>query len=171
MVNKYRREFRTSFIIRLILLSLLSVIGFDFLLHAGILSPLYRDPGTFLLPSETAFKLIPLGYLAFAILNVMLAWLMIRLGIQGVTAGLKFGIVMGLFIWMALALGVASIAAAPIKLLVGWVAGQTMELGLAGAILGAGFMNRNLKRLGLWCLVIFLVCTVLGIVIQNIFNY
>ena len=160
--------YSVAFLIRIVLLSLLAVIGFDLFLHAGILSPLYDDPGTFLLPSDTAFKLIPLGYLAFAILNVLLAWLMVRLEIQGLAAGFKFGIQMGFMIWTALGIGLASITSAPIKLLVGWVIGQTLELGLAGAILGVGFKNKNLKKLGLWCLAIFLVCAVLGIVIQNI---
>jgi len=162
--------FSLSFLVRLVLLGLLAVIGFDLFLHAGILSPLYEDTGTFLLPPETAFRLIPLGYLAFAVLNVMLAWLMLRLQIQGTAAGFRFGIIMGLFIWVALGLGLASIASAPAGLLTGWVIGQTLELGLAGAVLGAGLRSRKLKALGLWCLTIFLTGAILGIVIQNVLN-
>ena len=153
------------------------MIGFDLFLHAGILSPLYEDPGTFLLPSETAFKLIPLGYLAFAILNIMLVWLMVKFDMKGMKSGFKFGLIMGLFIWVALSIGLASISTAPYFLLIGWAAGQAMELGLAGAIIGIGFERRNLKKLGLWCIVIFFVCTIFitlmvgimaGVVIQNL---
>ena len=89
VIDTISRDFKVSFIIRLVLLSLLAVIGVDLFLHAGILSPLYKDPGTFLLPPETAFKLIPLGYLAFAILNSLLAWLMLRLSIRGIRPGFR----------------------------------------------------------------------------------
>lgn len=161
-------KFSISFLIRLVLLSLLAVIGFDLFLHAGILSPLYEDPGTFLLPSETAFKLIPLGYLSFAILNIMLVWLMVKFDMKGMKSGFKFGLIMGLFIWVALSIGLASISTAPYFLLIGWAAGQAMELGLAGAIIGIGFEKRSLKKLGLWCVAIFFVCAILAVVIQNL---
>jgi hypothetical protein len=146
----------------------LAVIGFDLFLHAGILSPLYEDPGTFLLPSETAFKRIPLGYLAFAILNIMLVWLMVKYDLKGMKSGFKFGLIMGLFIWVALSVGLASISTAPYFLLIGWAAGQAMELGLAGAIIGIGLERRTLKKLSLWCIVIFFACAIIGVVIQNI---
>jgi len=144
------------------------VIGFDLFLHAGILSPLYKDPGTFLLPSETAFRRIPLGYLAFAILNIMLVWLMVRFDMKGMRSGFRFGLIMGLFIWVALSVGLASISTAPYFLLIGWAVGQALELGLAGAIIGIGFERRSLKKLGFWCAGIFLFCIILGIVIQNL---
>lgn len=168
MIETSKANYSISFLIRLVLLSLLAVVGFDLFLHAGILSPLYKGPSTFLLPPEIAFKLIPLGYSAFALLNIMLAWLMIKLNLKGLAAGFKFGLKLGLFIWVALAIGLASIASPPIKLLIGWAGGQSVELGLAGAIFGIGFERRNLKKLGLWCLVIFLVCAMVGILIQNL---
>lgn len=150
------------------MLSLLVVIGFDFFLHAGILSPLYRDGGEFLLSPEEAFRRIPLGYLAFAVLNIMLAWLMVRMGIEGLKNGFAFGLLLGLFIWVALALGLLSITAVPSKLLIGWTAGQSVELGLGGAVIGRGLERRKLRKLALWSLVIFLVLTALGILLQNI---
>ena len=42
-------------------LAWISVIGFDFLLHASILAPLYAGPHPFLLVPERAFALIPVG--------------------------------------------------------------------------------------------------------------
>ena len=82
----------------------------------------------------------------------------------------SLGLIMGLFIWVALSIGLASISTAPYFLLIGWAAGQAMELGLAGAIIGIGFERRSLKKLGLWCIVIFFVCAILGVVIQNLFK-
>ena len=73
----------TGFLFGLGLLTLVAVIGFDLFLHAGLLSPFYIDPGEFLLSPETAFQLIPLGYLSFALLIVLLEWLMVRIDIKG----------------------------------------------------------------------------------------
>ena len=65
------------------LLAFLAVIGFDLFLHGGLLSPLYAKETPFLLPLAVAFKRIPLGYVSFAILLLMLEWLMIRLKVVG----------------------------------------------------------------------------------------
>jgi hypothetical protein len=121
-----------------------------------------------MLPAETAFKLIPLGYLAFAILDVLLIWLMVRLGIAGAKEGFRFGFVLGAFIWIALAVGLASISTAPYRLLAGWAAGQAIELGLAGAVVGKGFSAGTLKKLGLQVTLLFILCIILAVVLQNI---
>jgi hypothetical protein len=157
-----------GFLVRLGLLCLLAVIGFDLFLHAGVLSPLYRDMGNFLLPHETAFKLIPLGYLSFAILIVLLEWLMVRMRISGPKDGFMFGLKVGLLIWLSLGIGLASISTAPYPLLAGWVAGQAVELGLSGAIIGHGLASPGLKRTGFYALALFLVCAILAIVLQNL---
>ena len=52
-------------LILLTLLGWLSMIGFDFFLHAGLLARLYLIPSPFLLPATTTFRLIPVGYLSF----------------------------------------------------------------------------------------------------------
>jgi len=159
-----------GFLIKLGLLCLLAVIGFDLFLHAGILSPLYKDPGTFLLSPETAFKLIPVGYLSFAILILLLAWLMIRSEVSGLSSGFVFGLKVGLLIWLSLGLGLVSITSAPYKLIIGWVIGQSLELGLAGAVIGHGLERASLKKTGLYVLVFFILCVILAIVLQNVLN-
>ncbi|HUV28132.1 MAG TPA: hypothetical protein VMW34_12270 [Anaerolineales bacterium] len=66
------------------LLSWLSVIGLDFLLHASILASLYVEPHPFLLPPERAFTLIPYGYLSFLIFVILVVWLIVKLEITSV---------------------------------------------------------------------------------------
>lgn len=44
------------------LLSWFAILGFDFLLHSGLLARLYVDPSPFLLSPQDAFRLIPLGH-------------------------------------------------------------------------------------------------------------
>jgi hypothetical protein len=151
-----------------ILLSWLVVIGIDFLLHASILAPLYAKPDPFLLPPDRAFALIPLGYLSFLLLAVMLVWLMNRLSIITWRDGLIFGLIIGALIWGAFMLGLLSIATINPLLALSWFLGQTVELGIAGLIAGAGLGAASLKKLALWSVVILLVSLVVGILLQNI---
>ena len=93
-----------GFYIRLILLSWFSMIGFDFFLHAGLLSSIYSQPSPFLLPQERAFALIPVGYASFLLFDIFLLWLILKLNIKGTKDGLIFGLQVGLFAWGAFAI-------------------------------------------------------------------
>jgi hypothetical protein len=137
----------TKRLMLLVLLCWLSMIGFDFLLHGGILASFYVQPSPFLLPLEKAFRLIPLGYLSFLLLALLLVWLMHRLDIRGWRNGLIFGIKLGALIWGAMVLGLMSISTASVGLLVGWFFGQTIELGVAGMFAGSGLSGARLTRL------------------------
>ncbi len=149
-------------------LAWLCVIGFDFLLHASILAPLYANPHPFLLPPERAFVLIPVGYLSFLILVILAVWLMVRLKIASWQAGFLFGLKLGALIWGALTISLISISTAPLLLMTGWFVGQTIETGIAGLVVGAGLGVEKLRSLTLWVIVFVIVAFVLGIVLQNI---
>ncbi len=126
-------------------------IGFDLFLHGGLLARLYVEPSPFLLPLEEAFRRIPLGYLAFLVLTVSLHWLLRRLDVRGSIMGFRYGAAAGSVVWGAMALGLYSISTAGPALLAGWWVGQTVELGLAGAVLGAAANGVPLKRI--WAIV------------------
>ena len=148
------------------LLSWLSMLGFDFLIHAGLLARLYVDPSPFLLPPETAFRLIPLGYLSFLMLALLLTWLMAKQGVRGRRDGLIYGLKLGGLIWGSLVLGLASITTAENALLLGWFLGQTAELGIAGAVIGSSLSGVSHRRL-LTRVIVFVVLSVfLTIVLQ-----
>lgn len=149
-------------------LAWLCVIGFDFLLHASILAPLYADPHPFLLPPERAFVLIPVGYLSFLILVILAVWLMVRLKIASWQAGFLFGLKLGALIWGALTISLISISTAPLLLMTGWFVGQTIETGIAGLVIGAGLGVEKLRSLTLWVIVFVIVAFVLGVILQNI---
>ena len=102
----FRRLTGTTF------LAWFAVLGFDFLLHGGLLARLYTEPSPFLLPPEDAFRLIPLGYVSFLIFEVFLIWLLIRLEIRGSKSGFLLGLKVGASVWGALALGLLSISTA-----------------------------------------------------------
>jgi hypothetical protein len=149
-------------------LALLAQIGFDFLLHGGVLASLYERPGGFLLPLAEAARRIPLGYLGFLALTVLLVRLLLKLGVRTAAAGALLGLEVGGLVWLALVLGLASVTTAPWDLLAGWWIGQTLELALAGAVAGAGLGAGRLRGI-VWRVVgLVVVCVVLGVVLQNV---
>ena len=144
------------------------MIGFDFFLHAGILAPLYAKKSTFLLPPERAFALIPIGYISFLGLATLLTWLMVKLNIQEWRKGALFGFQLGFLAWGSLILGLYSISTASPVLLWAWFLGQTVELGIAGAVAGYGLAERKLRRL-FWMVFIFAILAIVaGIIWQNV---
>ena len=153
------------------ILALAAIIGFDLFLHAGILSPLYSEPSPFLLTPEESFRRIPIGYLSFAILTALLVWLMVRMSMQGWRRGLTFGLIMGGTVWGSLTLGLFSISTANPALLLGWFLGQTAELGVAGMVVGSGLAAVRLRSLVVKVGIFFVIMVVAGIVIQNILNF
>ncbi|MFZ0546903.1 MAG: hypothetical protein WAM60_15760 [Candidatus Promineifilaceae bacterium] len=153
--------------IKLTLLAWLAMIGFDLFLHGGLLSCLYQQDSPFLLSPDRAFTLIPVGYVSFLLLAVLLVWLMRRLGLKGWKSGTIFGLQIGMLIWGSLILGLLSISTASLTLLFGWFVGQTLELGLAGTVVGIGFTQERLRRLTLQVTGLIIVSIIVTIILQN----
>lgn len=122
-------------------------LGVDLFLHAGLLAGLYAQPTPFLLDAGAAFRRIPFGYATFLILTAGLYWLLNALRVEGAASGLRYGFGAGALVWGAHALGLYSISTAPPLLLAGWFAGQTVELALAGALLGAAAAGASPRRI------------------------
>ena len=143
-------------------------IGVDFLLHGGVLASHYAKPSPFLLELQEAFRRIPLGYLAFLILTLGLYWLFRQLNVRGIGAGFKLGAAAGFVVWGALVFGLYSISTIELPLALGWWLGQSLELGLAGVVLGAEAGGTPLRRI--WTIVVLAViaCIALTIILQSI---
>lgn len=148
------------------LLSWLSMLGFDLLLHAGLLARLYVEPSPFLLPPETAFKLIPLGYLSFLIMALLMIWLMAQQRVEGGRDGFIYGLKLGGLIWGSLVIGLASITTAEHALLLGWFLGQTAELGIAGAVIGSSLGGVSHRRLFTRVIVFVVFSVFLAVALQ-----
>jgi hypothetical protein len=155
-------------VVALIFLAWLSMLGVDFLLHAGLLAGLYTQSSSFLLPPSTAFTLIPVGYLSFLLLAVLLTWLMIRLQVAGWRAGALFGLELGGLMWGAFVLGLLSISTAGVPLLLGWLVGQTVELGIAGALVGSGLGGTRWRWLLGVAIGLLVLCASVTIPLQSV---
>ena len=162
-----RRESpRLSRDLGLVLAAWLLSLGIDFFLHAGALAQLYAQQSAFLLSPQAAFARIPLGYASFLVLTLGLWWLCSALEVRGARRGLTLGLVTGGIVWGGLLLGLYSISTAPVDLLVGWWLGQTVELGAAGAVIGAGKGVARRRRIYLWIALVVLALVVATVVIQ-----
>jgi len=149
------------------LLAWVAMIGVDFLVHAGVLARLYVEPQPFLLPPETAFRLIPLGYASLVFFAALLVWLAVRLGARGAAAGARVGLVLGGLLWAALTLGLASIATASYALLAGWLVGQTMQAAVGGAVIGAGLAAKRMGLVVSSVMALVVGCVVTVVVLQT----
>ncbi len=143
-------------------------LGFDLLLHGGLLARLYLEPSPFLLPPEEAFRRIPLGYLAFLLLTGALGWLVWRLQVRGAGAGLRLGAGAGAILWAAFGAGLYSISTAGLPLLAAWWVGQSVELGLAGAVLGAAAGGTPLRRIWIVVGTAVLLCVAAVVALQSL---
>ncbi len=149
-------------------LSWLSMLGFDFLLHAGLLAGLYFRPSPFLVPPLRAFQLIPVGYSSFLLLAILLVWLMQRQRVAGGRQGIIFGMKVGTLSWGAFVLGLLSISTADSDLLMAWFAGQTVELAIAGAVIGRGLAGEGLGRLTMAVIGFVFVCVIIAVTLQTL---
>jgi hypothetical protein len=154
--------------VALIVLAWLSMLGVDFFVHAALLAGLYSQASPFLLPPTSAFTLIPVGYLSLLLLAILLTWLMTRLRTACWRAGALFGLKLGGLMWGAFVLGLLSISTAGVPLLVGWLVGQTVELGIAGAVVGSGLGGRRVRWLLGVAVGLIVLCATATILLQSL---
>jgi hypothetical protein len=92
---------------------------------------------------------------------------MIRLDIVTWQRGLSFGLIIGGLIWGAMAIGLLSISTASPSLMLGWFAGQTVELGVAGAVVGSGLSGTPVRKILVRVIGLLLVLAVATVIMQN----
>jgi hypothetical protein len=166
--NGSRLGLLSSFGIKLTLISWLAMLGFDFFLHAGALSNIYTRESQFLLSPLEAFRRIPFGYLSFLIAAIFLVWLALRLEIRSIKDGLLLGLGVGLVMWVSFALGMYSITTAEPITLISWAVGQTIEMGLAGGIIGLALHRGDLRKAFLVALILSILLVIITIVLQSL---
>ncbi len=92
---------------------------------------------------------------------------MARFGVRGARKGAVFGGKIGALIWGSLALALASITTARYTVLSGWFVGQTIEMCLAGAVVGVAFARERLRMVVVSVVVLVVACIVVTVILQN----
>ena len=145
----------------------LAMLGFDLLLHGGLLARFYLRDSPFLLDPPEAFRRIPVGYLSFLLLAILLHWLLTALDTRGWWAGFRVGLGAGALVWISGTLGLWSITTAEPDLLAFWALGQTVGLGIGGGVLGLGLAGTPLKGLLARVLLGVAAAVIVTIVLQS----
>ena len=147
----------------------LLTVGVDVFFNAGLFSGVFeqaREPG--LLPDHVLFRRIPVAYLALVVAVIAVAWLLDRMDVTGMSQGFAVGALAGV---VTAFLGIVSLWTA-IEMtgafVVTGVFVQVIELGAAGAFLGAYRATVDPRRLVRRGLVLALVLAVLGVAFQNL---
>ena len=143
-------------------------LALDFFLHAGILAWLWTEPHPALLPPRDLALRIPLGYLSFLLMVILLAWLALRLDARGPRRSALLGLKVGAVTSAAFMLGLGSISTIPPLLLVVWGVTQTIEMMIAGAVLGAALRAARLRWLVAGVVALAVVCVAIAIALQNL---
>lgn len=154
--------------VQLTLLVWAAMIGVDFFLHGGLLASIYVQESPFLLSPMESFRRIPVGYLALLVSAGFLVWIMNRAVAEGWRRGLIAGACIGAVMGVSLNLGLYSISTASPQLLAAWFAGQVLEMGIAGVVVGQGLAIdrlRILTRVVISGVILLLVAT---IVLQSV---
>jgi hypothetical protein len=150
------------------LVAWLAMVGVDLALHAGLLAPFYDWDSPFLLDPVDAFVRIPAGYAAFLLIAAGVAWLLPRLGVTDARGGALCGGAIGAVGWGALLLATWSISSANATLLLAWWVGQTVQLAVGGAVVGAAIAGRSMRGLTLTAGAVLVIGAVLAVVLQSI---
>jgi len=158
-----KNQFSIRRLIGATFLAWIAVLGFDFLLHGGLLARIYAEPSPFLLPPDDAFRLIPLGYTSFLVFQIFLVWLLVRLEIKDSKSGFWLGLKVGAAVWGAMVLGLLSISTASINLMAGWWIGQTIEAGIGAMVAAIG-----LKTMRPWRTLIYIILFVIAMIIVTV---
>jgi hypothetical protein len=165
-LDKKRTSVKQYF--QLTLLAWVAMLGVDFLLHGGLLASIYVQESPFLLSPIDSFPRIPFGYLALLVSAGFLVWIINRASQNGWRKSLLIGALTGALLGAYLTLGLFSISTAAPQLLVAWFAGQVIEMGVAGAVVGKGLAAYKLRGLTLVVILGVILIFFVVIVLQTV---
>lgn len=147
-----------------------SYVAVDFLTHAVVLAPWWRATESFWLPPMQLLRMVPFGYLSFALYAIGLVWLMPRLigDRPRFPQAAAYAAAVGLLVGLSQALANYSVFPMPASALVVWP--LSVILGSIGAGLAAASVlraHRPSRRL-LVIVLIALAVIIIGVVFQNL---
>ena len=160
----------SSMRVKLILITWMATIGFDFMWHGGLLADVYTHSHPALLDPELAFIRIPYGYGALLVQVVFVYWLFSLIKIDDWHKGIQMGFMFGGIMGIASLLGQFSILALELEILILWGIGQVIEFGTMGVVIGSGINSESLKKLAVRVAVLVVIAFFFTIVLQSEFH-
>jgi hypothetical protein len=142
----------------------------DFLAHATLLSHFWAQDYPALKSREELFQLIPLGYLSFLILTLLVGWVYVRFYRESGNAkkGLSFGAVFGGLLALATFLGWYSALNLPALFILLISVVYFVELTAVGFTFGYLIHPESVKK-RVWLLIsIIIFGLVLSVILQNV---
>jgi hypothetical protein len=148
----------------------LAFIGVDFLFHASIFESIWKEDIAIFKSTTNLTILIPIGYLSFLLLSVLIGYLFFRIFKikPAIKEVFKFGLIFGLLFSLSNILGLFSYIDIPLKPLLLFNLASFIEIIVITLSLYFTMFAVNLKRVILYTILGFILLLISGIVIQNI---
>ena len=110
------------------------IFAFDFVFHGILLKGLYEQTMHLWRPEDEYMKLMHWSLASQILFVVMFGWIFLK-GYEnkGPLEGIRYGVLIGL-LFSSLYIGMYSYKPISLELVIAWVAGGIVELGLAGGI-------------------------------------
>ena len=163
MINQ-RRFWSTA------LIAWIVFIGIDFFFHASLLESLWQDDIDSIKPKMDLFLLIPLGYLSFLLLTVLVGYSFTKIfqTEPNRNKALGFALIFGLLYSTSNLLGVYSYVNIPLKHLIIMNVIYFIEIAAVVFIFYKATYRKKLNRILWYSILTFFTLVIFGIVIQNI---
>jgi hypothetical protein len=145
-------------------------IGIDFFFHASLLETLWKEEIDSIKPEMDLFVLIPLGYLSFLLLTVLVGYSFTKI-FQTKPNRIKvlgFALIFGLLYSTSNLLGVYSYVNIPLKHLIIMNVIYFIEISAVVFIFYKAAYKRKLNRVLWYSILTFFALVIIGIIIQNI---
>lgn len=142
----------------------------DFVAHGVLLASYWKSTAEYWRPSVELFRMVPVGYLSFAIYCGLLVWLLVRLSpaAPDVSMGLRWGTFIGFLYSASSILGTYSVFRMPSSAVVIWTVVGTIESAVAGAAIGWVLSSPHPARRALCVTACFFGAVIAGILFQNL---
>ena len=153
-----------------ILIAWMLFIGVDFLFHASIFAPLWKEDIPAFKSLENLALLIPAGYLSFLLLTLLIGFVFFKIFKTKPLKNevLNFALLFGALFSLSNFLSLYSFVEVPVKHLLIFNLIYFIEIIVVTFSLYYVFFSTNLKKLFWRSVLIFFLLLVFGIVIQNI---
>lgn len=145
-------------------------IGIDFFFHASLLESLWQEEIDSIKPEMDLFVLIPLGYLSFLLLTLLVGYSFTKIfqTKPNRTKVLGFALIFGLLYSISNLFGVFSFVNIPLKHLIIMNVIYFIEISAVVFIFYKAAYRNKLNRVLWYSILTFFALVIIGIIIQNI---